>query len=733
MKSKFFKTMATAMATIMACTAFSAVVFAQTNITEDTGVFYNISQDEQRGDFIVGMDADYMGNLSYSVKKYTGTDSVVNIPEGIKIIGANAFQNNQTMTEVHIPNSVEIINSNAFEGCSSLNNVVIPDSVMNIGTHLFLGCDSLTNLTISKNITGISPETFIGNPWWEKNFEKQDYRVINNILFSISDNMKKQATYHIPEGVTKIDDSIFSKNNNMQEVYFPKSLISIGDSAFRSCKHLKKIHFQDGLTEIERSAFADCITLNHVVLPDTVKAVGWLAFDGCDSLTDLTIFKNATEIGTFSFSGNPWWKNTFKGKGYFIINNVLVGISRKIAAQQILVVPQGVKSVAISYRYAAFQDMILPPSVQAVHSVGWENYLYNFYAEKGTIYAKDLHCEYDNLIYFGLNTDRAYLSKGETFRLALNIPLSCDTYDPNIPSPDKDYSNTSKNPQIALNIPRSKEWKTSNNKVATVDKNGKVTAKGYGTAKISTKLYGKTYSCKVTVHKGGFITKNKNTYYLDQNGKKITGFKQVSGKKYYFDKYGVMVKSKFIDIGEDTYYFGHNGYAYTGLRKNQSGKQYYFHNDCTMAKNEVIKIKGKNYYFQEDGSMLKSKFKSKGYVYYFGKNGAALTGLHKTRSGYIYYFDEEGRMEIYSHTIDGKEYYFHDYWDKPYGAAHTGWKKWYGGDKSYYHKDGAKAKNELVKIDGKYYYFDKQGIMQKNLTKTIKGKKYHFGPKGYAI
>lgn len=43
------------------------------------------------------------------------------------------------------------------------------------------------------------------------------------------------------------------------------------------------------------------------------------------------------------------------------------------------------------------------------------------------------------------------------------------------------------------------KWSSSNKKVATVDAKGKVTAKKKGTAKISAKVGGKTYKCKITV------------------------------------------------------------------------------------------------------------------------------------------------------------------------------------------------------------------------------------------
>ena len=43
------------------------------------------------------------------------------------------------------------------------------------------------------------------------------------------------------------------------------------------------------------------------------------------------------------------------------------------------------------------------------------------------------------------------------------------------------------------------KWKSSNNKIATVDKKGKITAKKKGTTIITVKSGKKTVKCKVTV------------------------------------------------------------------------------------------------------------------------------------------------------------------------------------------------------------------------------------------
>ena len=56
------------------------------------------------------------------------------------------------------------------------------------------------------------------------------------------------------------------------------------------------------------------------------------------------------------------------------------------------------------------------------------------------------------------------------------------------------------------------KWTTSNKKVVAVNSKGKITAKKRGTAKITAKVSGKRYTCKVTVKQPvTSITLNKKT------------------------------------------------------------------------------------------------------------------------------------------------------------------------------------------------------------------------------
>lgn len=61
-----------------------------------------------------------------------------------------------------IPNGVTLIGGNAFVGCIGLTSIVIPNSVTEIGGGAFAGCSSLTNLTLGSNVTEIGVTAFEG-------------------------------------------------------------------------------------------------------------------------------------------------------------------------------------------------------------------------------------------------------------------------------------------------------------------------------------------------------------------------------------------------------------------------------------------------------------------------------------------------------------------------------------------------------------------------------------------
>lgn len=166
--------------------------------------------------------------------------------------------------------------------------------------------------------------------------------------------------------------------------------------------------------------------------------------------------------------------------------------------------------------------------------------------------------------------------------------------------------------------------------------------------------------------KNGWATENGKTYYY-VNDKKVTGWKKIGSKYYYFnskegyiyknklltssknnicytDENGARVVNQWVDYGGKRYYMGSNGYAVKGFQK-IGGKYYYFH-----------KPKG---YLYKNRRILTTA----GNIYYVGSDGARYSnGFHTVKDGsktYTYYFDKNGRAYKGWHTIHGKRYFFY--------------------------------------------------------------------------
>ena len=87
--------------------------------------------------------------------------STCTIPQGIEIIGCEAFIYCSSLTSITIPNSVTSIENGAFDHCRSLTSISIPDSVTSIGVGAFADCSSLTSISIPDTVTNIGFMTFI--------------------------------------------------------------------------------------------------------------------------------------------------------------------------------------------------------------------------------------------------------------------------------------------------------------------------------------------------------------------------------------------------------------------------------------------------------------------------------------------------------------------------------------------------------------------------------------------
>lgn len=127
---------------------------------------------------------------------YYGTEPEPVIPEGVRVIGDDAFRGRMHLKTVTLPESLEEIGAAAFFKCTQLETVRIPGGVRRIGESAFSQCEKLKSVALA-------------------------------------------------EGVKTIDNSGFSECENLTTVTLPASVTGIGLWAFNNC-NIMTIHAPSG-------------------------------------------------------------------------------------------------------------------------------------------------------------------------------------------------------------------------------------------------------------------------------------------------------------------------------------------------------------------------------------------------------------------------------------------------------------------------------------------------------
>lgn len=90
---------------------------------------------------------------------YNGSDSVVNIPQGVKRIAPEVFKDHAEITDVYLPDSLIIIGEGAFENCNSLTSVSGGTQMQEIRDRAFAGCP-IDTIRIPESVTQIGLRAF---------------------------------------------------------------------------------------------------------------------------------------------------------------------------------------------------------------------------------------------------------------------------------------------------------------------------------------------------------------------------------------------------------------------------------------------------------------------------------------------------------------------------------------------------------------------------------------------
>ena len=92
------------------------------------------------------------------VKLYNKTFKEIDMSD-FSVIPEELFANRDDIVEVELPEGVKSISANAFENCQRLEKVVFPSTLESIGEEAFVNCSSLKEADYGKNVR-ITPTSF---------------------------------------------------------------------------------------------------------------------------------------------------------------------------------------------------------------------------------------------------------------------------------------------------------------------------------------------------------------------------------------------------------------------------------------------------------------------------------------------------------------------------------------------------------------------------------------------
>ena len=462
----------------------------------------------------------------------SGLTGDLNLPDTITSIGWSAFNGCSGLNgRLKMPSNLTLIDSGTFARCGFTGTLVIPENVNEIKHDAFYWCEGFSgDLVIPQNVKSIGDHAFAGTGFNGTLALAEGLETIGIGAFASCKGIK--GTLNIPNSVKSIGAQAFQDCSGFTgNLVLPGGVNKVEYFTFWGCNGLSgNLTIPENITYIANYSFLDCSGLTgDLNIPENVNFIGFNAFEGCSFNGTLTIPKELSQLETAPAGETDSFYGLFKIKT--IINNSDLSIPAKDFLQsndECFLKSTGTKvtledsidkgtftrgkgiisvtgvyidsgDLCIKIGASTKLNVVIKPSNATDKTVTWGSSNKNVATVDKSGNVKGLG-KGTTLITATTNdggyvaTCKITVTSASVSVRSIKLKKTASVY------VGKTITLT---PSITPNNATNKgvTWKSSNKKIATVDKNGRVKGvkSGKATITVTTKDGKKTATCKVTV------------------------------------------------------------------------------------------------------------------------------------------------------------------------------------------------------------------------------------------
>lgn len=430
----------------------------------------------------------------------------VSLPKSLTNLNSGVFYQSK-LESIVLPEGLTSIGGCTFTG-TPLEKIVIPDSVVSLGVEVFMDCDKLKSIEIGSGLASIGGNCFYGLTSLETfkisegnlNFKSENGMLLTKdgstlIQYATTGNTK----FILPDGVTIIGDNA-CYGLPFDEIIIPDRVVSIGDGAFKLCAKAEKVYVPSSVKSLGDSAFAGCTSLKTATVDAPVKSVN-SAFSGCKSLTEIRLPDTIKSVWDSDFFGGDTLRSIYLK-------------SSKAPSISYIIYIQGQDAMTEMIKKSNNVRIFVPEDAQGYDVMPWSR-MHIIYGD--TVTAERLT----------LNPSAVFMDEGETGSVSTVV------------SPED---------AVLQDI----VWESSNEGVASVDKNGRIKALSAGTATIKATAGEVSATCIVTVRgnqeaQNFRVETSKGTVSSNYNAQNYISASNPMKSYLFEDEEGYLTRAEFID------------------------------------------------------------------------------------------------------------------------------------------------------------------------------------------